>query len=291
MDWSRIPSLSSLRAFEAAARLQSLSRAARELNVTHAAIAQHVRQLEADLSEPLLFRSGRGVAPTETGRQLAQQLHEGFGTISDGVEAVRRAKEDRPLNISVTPSFASNWLMPRIGSFWSAHPEIILNINPSIALVDLRQDRFDMAIRFGDGNWPGTEAHLLTHGEFWVVASPSLLAGRTVDSLSAAGTLPWVMEPHMLEWRRVVEDAGLDLNTVEMTVLETNELVLSATHADLGVSVHPKSLVERDVAAGTLTQICRLPRAELGYYLVTLPRVLSAKEQAFKKWLTATARN
>ncbi|WP_412555700.1 LysR substrate-binding domain-containing protein [Shimia sp. MIT1388] len=290
MDWSSLPSLAALRAFEAAARHQNLSAAARELNVTHAAIAQHVRSLEADLSTPLLFRSGRGVALTEEGRHLAQHLSAGFEVIAEGVSALQRSKEDRPLSVSVTPSFAANWLMPRIGGFWQAHPEISLSINPSVSLIDLRRDGFDMAIRFGNGKWPGVSSELLTTGEFWVVGSPKLLNTKSEISLKDAGTYPWLMDLHMLEWRQVVEDAGLDLNTVDMTSLETNELVLSATVAGLGVSVHPKSLVEREVDFGTLKQICSLPRTDLGYHLVTLPRPLSAKERAFRKWLMAEAK-
>ncbi len=290
MDWSTLPSLAALRAFEAAARHQNLSAAARELNVTHAAIAQHVRSLEADLSTPLLFRSGRGVALTEEGRHLAQHLSDGFEVIAEGVSALQRSKEDRPLSVSVTPSFAANWLMPRIGGFWQAHPEISLSINPSVSLIDLRRDGFDMAIRFGNGQWPGVSCELLTSGEFWVVASPKLLSTNKTLTLKEAGEYPWLMDLHMLEWRQVVEDAGLDLNSVDMTSLETNELVLSATVAGLGVSVHPKSLVEREVAFGTLKQICSLPRTDLGYHLVTLPRPLSAKERAFRKWLMAEAK-
>lgn len=287
MNWSRLPSLSALRAFEAAARHKSLSAAARELNVTHAAIAQHVRQLEADLSESLLFRSGRGVDTTEAGRRLAQYLNEGFDIIAQGVSELQRQKEDRPLSVSVTPSFAINWLMPRIGSFWRAHPDIPLNINPSIALVDLRREGFDLAIRFGDGQWPGLESKLLTQGEFWVVAAPGLNGGQLPGTLIEAGKLPWIMEAHMLEWRRVVEDAGLDMEQVDITVLETNEMVISATLAGLGVSVHPRNLVEREVANGTLTRLCTLPAQDLGYYVVALPGVRSANCRAFEKWLQA----
>ncbi|MBE1292062.1 MAG: LysR family transcriptional regulator [Rhodobacteraceae bacterium] len=290
MDWSSLPSLAALRAFEAAARHQNLSAAARELNVTHAAIAQHVRSLETDLATPLLFRSGRGVAPTEEGRHLALHLTDGFDIIAQGVSALQRSKEDRPISVSVTPSFAANWLMPRIGGFWQAHPEISLNINPSVHLIDLRRDGFDMAIRFGNGKWPGLSCELLTSGEFWVVASPQLLTTGNTTTLAEAGNYPWLMDQHMLEWRQVVEDAGLDLNTVDMTSLETNELVLSATRAGLGVSVHPRSLVEREVAFGALTQICSLPRTDLGYHLVTLPRPLRTKERAFRKWLMAEAK-
>ncbi|MEP2530721.1 LysR family transcriptional regulator [Shimia sp.] len=291
MDWSALPSLSALRAFEAAARHGSLSAAARELNVSHAAIAQHVRQLEKVLVEPLLHRSGRGVATTEAGRGLAQDLSQGFAIIAKGVATLQRRKETQPLNVSVTPSFAANWLMPRIGSFWQTHPDVKLNINPSIALVDLQRDNFDMSIRFGDGDWKGLDCQLLTHGEFWVVAAPGLLQDRAVSGLLDVAMLPWIMETHMLEWRPVVEDAGLELDRVDVTVLETNELVLSATLAGLGVSVHPKSLVERDVGNGTLIRICRLPVKDLGYYLITLPGPKSSRQKAFMKWVLSAARS
>ncbi|WP_299351480.1 LysR substrate-binding domain-containing protein [uncultured Shimia sp.] len=291
MDWSALPSLSALRAFEAAARHGSFSAAARELNVTHAAIAQHVRQLEKVLAEPLLHRSGRGVATTDAGRALAQDLSEGFAIIAEGVATLQRQKEIHPLNVSVTPSFATNWLMPRIGSFWQAHPDIRININPSTALVDLRRDGFDMAVRFGDGRWKGLDNQLLNRGEFWIVAAPGLLQERNLSGLPEAGALPWIMEPHTLELRRVVEDAGLDLGQVDMTVLETNELVLSATLAGLGVSVHHKSLVEREVANGTLIRICRLPVKDLGYYLISLPGAQSARQKAFSKWILSAARS
>ena len=142
----KLPSLSALRAFEAAARHQSLSAAARELNVTHAAIAQHVRQLEAELSEPLLYRAGRGVAPTEAGQQLARQLGEGFALIAEGVDTLRQQTAARPLAVSLTPSFAINWLMPRMGGFWQAHPDVMVSLTPNTALVDLRREGFDMAI-------------------------------------------------------------------------------------------------------------------------------------------------
>ncbi|CUH54151.1 LysR substrate-binding domain-containing protein [Shimia marina] len=289
MDWSALPSLSALRAFEAAARHKSLSAAARELNVTHAAIAQHVRHLEAEFGQSLLFRAGRGVAPTEAGQQLAGQLNEGFGILSDAVHSLRQRQENRPLALSVTPSFAMNWLMPRIGAFWQAHPDIPVAITPSIALVDLKRDGFDMAIRFGNGDWPGVQSTPLTAGEFWVVAQPELLHAHGTQTLQEAESLPWLMEPHLMEWRRVVKEAGLDLDRVNITVLDSNELVLSATLAGLGVSVHPRSLVERDVGTGALTCLCALPTEGLGYHVLTVNGRDSPRLRRFAKWLHATA--
>lgn len=289
MDWTRVPSLAALRAFESAARCQSFSKAARELNVTHAAIAHHVRGLEAEFSESLIIRQGRGVAVTAAGLQLAESLQAGFSTIASGVERLRTQSENRSLNITVTPAFAANWLMPRIGEFWAKHPEISLTINPSIGLTDLRKDGFDLAIRYGDGGWPNVKSELLTDGDFWVVAHPDLVKGRTVRCLQDVVGLPWLMESHMMERKAIVEREGIDFEQIDLTLLNTNGLVLSAVAAGLGISVQPKSIVERDVQARELVKICELNQENLGYYMVMLPDRDPKGLRAFRSWLRTKA--
>ncbi|MGB0851979.1 MAG: LysR family transcriptional regulator [Pikeienuella sp.] len=289
MNWAKIPSLASLRAFEAAARCQSFSKAARELNVTHAAIAHHVRALEAEFAESLIVRQGRGVVATAYGQQLADSLQSGFSTIADGVAALRSQTESRPLNIAVTPAFAANWLMPRIGDFWAKHPEVSLNISPNVSIVDLRKDGFDLAIRYGSGNWPNLKSELLTDGDFWVVAHPDLIKGRAVSCLPDVADLPWVMEAHMLERRTIVEREGVDFEKVNLTLLNTNSLVLSAVAAGLGVTLQPKSLVERQTISGELARICALRQADFGYYIVTQPDREPVGLRAFQSWLRSAA--
>jgi len=289
VNWARIPSLAALRAFEAAARNQSFSKAARELNVTHAAIAHHVRGLEAEFSESLIIRQGRGVAVTPVGQQLAEELQSGFLIIADGVENLRSHGENRPLSIAVTPAFATNWLMPRIGEFWTKHPEISLNINPGIDLVDLRKDGFDLAIRYGDGTWPKVKSEMLTDGDFWVVVHPDLLKGRTVTCLPDVVDLPWLMESHMMERRAIVEREGIDFEQIDITLLNTGGMVLSAVAAGLGVTVQPKSLVEREIESGELTKICELNQEDLGYYMVVLPDRQPKGLRAFMNWLRSNA--
>lgn len=285
MDWRSLPSLAALRAFEAAARHQNLSQAARELNVTHAAISQHVRKLEEELGEPLLLRQGRGMALTDAGRLLADSLGNGFATIADGVAQVRQRGQDRAVQISVTPAFASHWLMPRIGAFWADHPEVTININPSMDLVDLRRDGVDLAVRYGDGNWPEVEAELLTDGEFIVVAHPDLLRGRQVNSLSDLVDLPWVMESHMMERRRIVEEEGIDLDAVNLTTMQTSGLVMSAVTAGLGVSVQPKSLIEAQIKDGLVVPLHRFTQSDLGYYILTPPGAVPQNAAIFRNWL------
>jgi len=138
-NWHEIPSLPALRAFEAAARHGSFSAAARDLNVTHAAIGQHVRALEDYYGQSLMHREGRGMTTTAEGHRLATALTEAFDQIASASADLMRQTAARALRVAVTPSFAANWLMPRIGHFWETHPEIELEIIPSMALVE--QDR------------------------------------------------------------------------------------------------------------------------------------------------------
>jgi LysR family glycine cleavage system transcriptional activator len=289
MNWSRVPSLSALRAFEAASRHGSFSKAADELNVTHAAIAQHVRALEDRFSETLMTRQGRGMGLTPAGHQLADGLRSGFGQIAEAVDTLAQTTQDRPLNISMTPSFAANWLMPKLGSFWSAHPDIVVNVTPGTALVDLANDGFDMAIRYGTGNWPGLDLEPLTDGNFVVVARSDLVAGRNFTCVADITDLPWLWDRFMLENRALVEAEGIDTATLRSTVFEDNELVLAATREGLGVSVQPRALVGRDLATGALAQICALNQQGLCYYIATRPGRETPALKAFKRWLRRVA--
>ena len=194
MDWRDIPSLAALRAFEAAARTGSLTKAASELNVTHAAIAQHVRTVEDTVGAPLLTRAGRGMALTDKGAQLAAPLSDSIAQIIAAVRQVSNEAQNAPLAVTVTPSFAENWLMPRLGAFWAMHPEITLSVTPSNAIVDLRRDGYDMAIRYGMGKWPGLDASFLVSGDFIVVAAPSLLGDRKACTVADLQDFPWLFE-------------------------------------------------------------------------------------------------
>ncbi|GHA47618.1 transcriptional regulator [Amylibacter ulvae] len=289
MDWSNVPSLSWLRAFEATARLGSFSSAAQELNVTHAAIAQNVRALENYFAQTLVTRRGRGMAVTPRGRALADHLADGFTLIADGVETLHNHNAQRPLNISITPAFAASWLMPRIGEFWAAHPEITVNLSPTTQLVDLVKDGFDMGIRFGNGDWAGLECEHLTSGNIVVVARADLVAGRKIKTLQDICDLTWLFESHMLERKALVENEGIDLNNCKVSMLNTSELVLAATRAGLGMSLQPQALVAPSIKSGELAQICALRDDGLGYYMVTRFGRETDALRIFQKWLRRAA--
>ena len=289
MDWSQIPSLSALRAFEATARLLNFSKAAAELNVTHAAIAQHVRGLEADLGEQLVTRQGRGLALTQNGHALAIRLRTGFEEIAFGIDDLRRLHDNRPMGVTVTPAFAANWLMPRMGAFWRDHPDISLNIQPSVDVEDLARSPYDIGIRFGNGAWDGLESRLLTHGDFYVVAHPELVADKKIDCLTDLEDLVWLLDDHTLERRKLLEEEGLDFAKVNLQTMSNTAVILSAVLAGLGVSLQPRSLIERELANGELQVLCKLQTDKLGYYLVWPAVRDNAKMRTFRKWLLKAA--
>ena len=289
MKWSGIPSLASLRAFEATARAGSYSGAARELNVTHAAIAQHVRALEDFFSTELLFREGRGMALTDAGSRLAVSLADGFGAIADGVQALHDATAARPLRVSVTPSFGENWLMPRLGAFWAAHPEIEVEIKPTARLVDLRRDDVDIAIRYGKGDWTGVEVQPLVAVRNVVVGAPALLGTDRPSTPTEMARYRWILERHVREAYFIVERLGLSLDEISHSVVDTNALAVSAIRSGLGLGVQSAALVGREIEAGQLIALTEPVADDIGYFMVTLKGRETPGLRRFMAWMRKAA--
>ena len=174
----RLPPLSALRAFEAVARKLSFARAAEELHVTKAAVAQQVRALEQEIGAALVARSGRGLALTEAGAAGAPGLAEGFAALARAARAMREAKGRRFLVINSSPSFAATWLVARVGKFKARHPDIdvLLDANPSDNSLD--PGATDALIRWGAGDFPGLQTTLLFKENVFPVCSPKLAAGE-----------------------------------------------------------------------------------------------------------------
>lgn len=288
MDWRDVPSLSALRAFEAMARLGGYSKAARALNVTHAAIAQHVRALELELGQSLVVREGRGMGLTEAGRVLATSLQGGFAEIAQGVAATRAVGADRPLQIATTPSFAENWMMPRLGAFWADHPKIKLAIVPSFDLVDLARDGFDLAIRYGRGGWPGVAQDYLVSAGNVVVATRERAQGIAPGDIAALQKQKWLLEPGRAEPQLWAAEQGLDFAAADVEEFSANTLVLAATRAGYGLSLQGRALVEADLAAGRLVCLFESEQTELGYYILTRPGNISDRVRLFRDWLKAS---
>ncbi|HEX9857930.1 MAG TPA: LysR family transcriptional regulator [Paracoccaceae bacterium] len=283
-DWLHFPPLTALRAFEATARLQSFSAAARALNVTHAAVAQQVRGLEDRLGVELVYRDGRALALTPEGARLAAALNEGFRTIEGGLSDVQATKPGAPLRVTMTPGFAALWLMPRLGEFWAEHPDITLSLHPDRKITDLRRDGFDLAIRFGRGNWPGIEAEHLICSKNLIVASPALLRGRTPTHAEMTA-MPWVMIKDWPEDVAALKALGFDPSALSITYFPTGELALSAARQGYGLHIESAPLVEQDIRTGQMIALDALTDEGLAYYLVTRPGPRRPELKTFIRWL------
>ena len=283
-DWRTLPSLTALRAFAATAELRNFSQAARVLNVTHAAVAQQVRALEETLGRPLVQREGRGVALTADGEQLAQALGEGFGAIQRGLEALRVGEADRPVRITLTATFAAQWLMPRLKDFWEKHPDIGLSLHPDSKVVDLHRERMDLGIRYGNGDWPGVEADYLTSARLVIAGAPSLIGERN-PTVAEMAKMDWVLSRNWAEQDAYLRQTGLDPAKLSSTDISNEELALAAARQGLGLVVESVALIESDVAEGRL-RIVHESREKLpAYFIVTLPGPKRAAARAFLKWL------
>ncbi|OYU20029.1 MAG: LysR family transcriptional regulator [Rhodobacteraceae bacterium PARR1] len=287
-DWRALPPLSALRAFVAVAEHGSLSQAARVLNVTHPAIAQQVRTLEEMLGLRLVSRQGRGMALTPEGARLAAALSDGFATIASAVADLRADQADRPVRVSLTAGFAAQWLMPRLRDFWNRHPDIGVSLHPDPRLVDLRAEGVDLAIRYGDGKWPGLEATFLASARLAVAASPDMVQGATLTTAELAAA-DWVLARDWPEQDNYLRSLGLDAERLSRTDMTTEELAIAAARQGLGLVVESLALLEDDVAAGRLIVVHdsrdRLP----AYFLVRAPGRLSPSARAFADWLLDAA--
>jgi len=289
MNWHDIPSLPALRAFEAAARHGSFSAAARDLNVTHAAIGQHVRALEDHFGQSLMQRDGRTMAVTAEGRALADQLSDAFGLIATASHNLLDQSKSRPIRVALTPSFAANWLMPRIGGFWDRHPEIEVELLPSRALVDMRRDSVDIAIRYGDGHWSGSTATKLMPAGHVAVAAPTYVANRKMDCLADLKGARWLMDGARAEERAWLRENGINLDQEKVTSFSTSQLAREAVRAGLGVTVLPEPIAKSLIEAGIYVVLCAEEHSALAYHVLTRPEVVSPNRDTFARWLKLEA--
>jgi LysR family glycine cleavage system transcriptional activator len=284
-DWRSLPPLTALRAFAATAEWRSFSQAARVLNVTHAAVAQQVRALEDQLGRPLVQRDGRGVSLTADGEQLAQALGEGFAAMIRGVEALRAGEADRPVRVTLTASFAAQWLMPRLKDFWERHPDIGLSLHPDPRVVDLHRERMDLGIRYGNGDWPGVEATWLASARLVVAGAPSLLGVRTALTTEEMREMDWILQRNWPEQDAYLRQLGLDPDQLSRTDLNSEDLVIAAARQGLGLAVESSALIEADVTEGRLRVVHESREKLPAYFVVTLPGPQRAAARAFLKWL------
>ena len=289
MDWAKLPPLTALRAFSALAERGSAVAAGDSLNVSHAAISQQIKLLEDRLGLALVDRTGRRLTLTAEGQQLADALAAGFGKISHAIELLTGADADRPLQISTTPGFAAHWLMPRMLDFRHQHPTLDVMINPTSESVALEPGGIDIALRYGQGEWPGLASEPLFFSKLVVVAAPGLVRNHVVQCPADLVDMPWVQEygtSEATDWLRrkgVVKARGGGMIQVP------GNFLLDAVRQGQGVCLTVRRWVEEDVAAGNLVLLFEEPEVT-GYHIVTRPGVLRPKARIFSIWLKRQAK-
>jgi LysR family transcriptional regulator, glycine cleavage system transcriptional activator len=284
-DWRAMPSLTSLRAFAATAELRSFSQAARALNVTTAAVAQQVRSLEEHLGQALVQRDGRGMSLTAEGSQLATAVGEGFAAFGRGVEALRTGGLDRPVKVTLTASFAAQWLMPRLRDFWDRFPEIGLSLHPDARVIDLHREGVDVGIRYGKGDWPGLESRFLASARLVVAGAPDILGDRMTLDRDEMAAMDWILSPNWPEQDDYLRSLGLDPAQLSRSDFPNEELSIAAARQGLGLMVDSIALVESDAADGRLRVVHDSRETLPAYFIVTLPGPQRATTRTFLKWL------
>lgn len=266
----RLPPLSALRAFESAARLESFSRAADEIHVTHGAVSHQVRALEAFLGVQLFARTGRRVTLTLDGLYFADRVRAALNLIGEAAASIGRVDRGRRLRISVLPSFGARWLMPRVGRFMERHPGLDLSIDTTTRLADFTRDDVDVAIRFGKGGWPNVNAELFMPDEFFPVCSPSLNHGRLPKRPADLQRYPLLLASEGEYWAPWFRVANLDLpEPTQGTAFSDAALMLEAAIDGSGIALTRRSIAEADLANGRLVRLfdVALP-SPWSYYLV-----------------------
>ena len=285
MDWRHMPPLAALRAFAAFAEKDTLVGAGDTLGVSHAAVSQQIRSLEDHLGVPLVDRTGRKLELTEAGAALAQACSEGFGNIARTVEDITGVSDARAVHVSTTPTFAASWLMPRLPAFQADYPGIKLLIDPTPKLADLSPGGIDLAIRYGVGPWGNYTCQMLVESPIVVVAAPTLIAGRPVNSPADLACLPWLEELGTTESTTWLHNHGVEQGAVGAYMQMPGNLVLDAARGGQGIAVTVRAFVEADIAEGRLVQLFEEPRAGAGYHLVTRPGVMRPGLRTFVRWL------
>jgi LysR family glycine cleavage system transcriptional activator len=288
IDWSRLPSLSALRAFCAFVQTGSVTDAGAALNVSHAAISQQLRSLETHLGTPLFDRTSRALELTDDGRDLARALEDGFGRIASGVEALAQSDSQRPLNVGCTPTFASAWLMPRLGGFQMEHPGIDMIVTPSPVLTDPSPGGIDVAIRYGTGGWAGLDCERLLDSPLVVIGAPSLFRGRPPKEPRDLIEYPWLEELGTTESSAWLTQHGLAHAKVRSRTHVPGNLMLDGARNGQGVAVSTRIAVAEDLAAGRLIAVFE-DRLDAGYNIVTRPGVHRAPLKAFLRWIRRQA--
>jgi LysR family transcriptional regulator, glycine cleavage system transcriptional activator len=290
-----MPPLNALRAFESASRHLSISLAANELNVTPAAISHQVKLLEDHIGLPVFERNGRGLALTDAGAAGLRELRQGFASLAAAMDAIESLGEAGVLSVSVAPSFASKWLLPRLESFQAAYPEIDVHVSASMQLADFSKDGVDIAIRYGAGGYSDVVFEKLLTETLIPVCSPEFL--HSSQPLQSAHDLVGVTllhddspdnDPSCPNWEMWLRAAGVsDVDASRGPRFNQASMVIESAILGRGVALTKSALAAADIKSGRLVRPfeASLP-VDFAYYFVAPKAKLNLpKVVFFRDWL------
>jgi len=286
--------LQALRTFVEVGQRGSIKAAAEALHVTSGAVSQQIRLLEDRLEMALFTRERQGFRLTEAGASVYPALLEAFGQIDKAVETLEAIKGLQTLTVSTVATFAASWLVPRLGRFKERYPQIEVRVEATSALVDLRRDRVDVALRHGLGNYPGLEAIHLMAPVLIPVASPGLVPGNhALQTPEDCLNYSLLHDGDRADWplwfaaHNVAEDPRAERGSS----FEDDYLLIRAAVAGQGLALVPEEYAREEMAAGRLVQVLDKPwPARFAYYLVTTPGAMQRPEvQAFADWIKEEA--
>jgi LysR family transcriptional regulator of beta-lactamase len=280
--------LNGLRAFEAAARHSSFTKAAIELCVTPAALSHQVKALEERLAVPLFRRLPRGLALTDEGQALLPVLREAFDRVAAALDEFDGGKGREVLSVGVVGTFALGWLLPRLAAFRTAHPFVDLRLTTNNNRVDIAEEGLDFAIKFGDGAWHGTDAALLFDAPLTPLCSPQTAARLREPADLCAETL--LRSYRVGEWPAWLEAAGVSAPALTGPVFDSAAVMVEAALSGHGVALGPACMFERELAEGKAARPFPLEVAMGGYWLTSLKsRKPTPAMAAFRSWLLSAA--
>ncbi|MFM8819646.1 MAG: LysR substrate-binding domain-containing protein [Phenylobacterium sp.] len=282
-----IPTLQTLRALDAAARLGSYTSAAEALGLTHGAVSHRIRALEAELGTTLFVRQGNGMVATPAAMALLVPVREALDLLTLAFPASRPAR--LTLRVSMLPSFASRWLTPRLRAFRSAHPHIDLRIDARLELAEIGPNGVDCAIRYGVGDWRDVRAERLAGERLFPVCAPGYATRRGLETPADLASANLLRHDRQL-WKPWLRAAGLDWpEPRDGALFADSGLLLDAAIAGEGVALARERLAESDIASGRLTRLFDIAAEDKdAYYFVRGLDAGKAAVDQFADWIART---
>jgi LysR family transcriptional regulator, glycine cleavage system transcriptional activator len=289
----RLPPLNALKAFEAAARHESFTRAAEELCVTQGAVSHQVKALESELAIKLFNRERQRLIITEAGRDYLATVRDALDRIAAGTERLLQRQNAGVLTVSTSPDFAAKWLVHRLGHFAEAYSGIDLRVSATLHHVDFAREEVDLAVRHGDGNWPGLDAVRLCAEQLFVVCSPKLLEGRRrIGRVADILKFPLLHLDSRSDWTNWLRGVGLDdTGAIHGPVLNRASMVIDAAINGQGLALARTTLSAWDLINGRLVlPVTETVPVSKTYWIVCSKATASLPKIAtFREWLLTEA--